>query len=56
MTYFNDNIMNNNEQSTNGNTQLNSGRSNLNNRVSRFMMLGRSKKVAWDAKRRNRTI
>ena len=56
MTYFNNNIMNNNEQSTNGNTQLNSERSNLNNRVSRFMMLGRSKKVAWDARRRNRTI
>ena len=48
--------MNNSEQSTNGNTQLNSERSNLNNRVSRFMMLGRSKKVAWDNARRNRTI
>lgn len=56
MIYFNNNIMNNNEQSTNGNTQLNSERSNLNNRVSRFMMLGRSKKVAWDSRRRNRTI
>ena len=48
--------MNNNEQSNNGNTQLNSERSNLNNRVSRFIMLGRSKKVLWDGRRRNRTI
>lgn len=46
----------NSEQSNNGNTQLNSERSNLNNRVSRFIMLGRSKKVLWDSRRRNRTI
>jgi hypothetical protein len=46
----------NSEQSNNGNTQLNNERASLNNRVSKFMMLGRSKKVLWDGRRRNRTI
>lgn len=44
------------EQSNNGNTQINNERNNLNSRVSRFRMLGKSKKVQWDGRRRNRTI
>tara|TARA_R110001606_G_scaffold194440_1_gene342192 strand:- start:415 stop:558 length:144 start_codon:yes stop_codon:yes gene_type:complete len=40
----------------NGNTQINTERSNLNNRVSKYRMLGGSKKVQWDGLRRNRTI
>jgi hypothetical protein len=41
---------------TNGNTQLNNEIGNFNQRVSKFTMLGKSKKVQWDSKRRNRTI
>ena len=40
----------------NGNTQLNSERSNLNNRVSKFVLLSKSKKIQWDSMRRHRTI
>jgi|EP01047_Picozoa_sp_COSAG01_P022421 hypothetical protein len=43
-------------ESKNGNTQLNSERTNLNNRVSKFTMLGKTKRVQWEEKRRNRTI
>ena len=46
----------NGEQSNNGNTQINHERASLNSRVSRFRMLGKSKKVQWDGRRRNRTI
>lgn len=46
----------NSEHSTNGNTQINHERANLNSRVSRFKMLGQTKKVQWDGRRRNRTI
>jgi len=55
MIYFKINTMAEIKQ-TNGNTQLNSERSNLNNRVSKFLILGKSKKVQWDSMRRNRTI
>jgi hypothetical protein len=41
---------------TNGNTQLNTERNKLNNRVSKFSMLSKSKKVQWDSMRRHRTI
>ena len=44
------------ERSNDGNSQLNSERSNHNTRVSRYVMLGKSKKVIWEASRRNRTI
>lgn len=46
----------NGEQSNNGNTQINHERASLNSRVSRFRMLGQTKKVQWDGRRRNRTI
>ncbi len=36
------------EKSNNGNNQLNSERASLNNRVSRYRILGQSKKVMWD--------
>jgi hypothetical protein len=50
----NDNYMNN--ESQNGNTQLNSERSNFNRKVSVLRMLGATKKVQWDGRRRYRTI
>jgi len=40
----------------NGNNQLNTERENFNNRVGKKAILGRSKKIAWNQKRRNRTI
>jgi len=40
----------------NGNTQLNTERTNVNNRVNRYNMLSKSKKVQWDGVRRNRSI
>ena len=40
----------------NGNNQLNTERENFNDRVGKKAMLGKTKKVAWDNKRRNRTI
>jgi|TARA_B110000977_G_scaffold179125_1_gene237421 hypothetical protein len=45
-----------NNKQTNGNTQLNSERGSFNERVSKMSLLGKSKKVQWDSKRRNRTI
>jgi len=45
-----------NSESPNGNTQLNSERSNFNRKVSVLRMLGSSKKVQWDGRRRYRTI
>jgi hypothetical protein len=44
------------QQSNNGQTQVNSTRETFNAKVSRLSMLGRSKKVAWDNVRRNRSI
>jgi hypothetical protein len=44
------------QDSNNGNTQLNSERAKVNQRVSRYAMLGKSRKVYWDGARRNRTI
>jgi hypothetical protein len=51
MTYFKMS-----KEQSNGNSQLNSERTNVNNRVSRYRMLSKSKKVIWDSARRNRTI
>ena len=48
--------MTTNQQSNNGNTQVNSMRETFNHKVSRLSMLGKSKKVAWDNQRRNRSI
>jgi hypothetical protein len=45
-----------NTEQSNGNTQLNSERAKVNQRVSRYAMLGKSRKVYWDGARRNRTI
>lgn len=45
----------NNEQA-NGNTQLNIDRNSFNVRVSRFSMLGKTKKVQWSDRRRHRNI
>jgi hypothetical protein len=45
-----------NIEQSNGNTQLNAERAKVNQRVSRYTMLGRSRKVYWDGVRRNRTI
>lgn len=43
-------------QSNNGNTQVNNARNSFNSKVSKFKILGSSKKVAWDNMRRNRAI
>ena len=38
---------------SNGNTQLNGIRSTFNDKVSRLRILGSTRKVAWDNRRRN---
>ena len=43
-------------QQSNGNTQLNGVRETFNSRVSKLKLLGSSRKVAWDNRRRNRAI
>lgn len=43
-------------QSNNGNTQLNGVRNSFNEKVSKLRILGNSKKVIWDGRRRNRSI
>lgn len=40
----------------NGQPHTNDTRNTFNNRVSRYRMLGNTKKVQWDSKRRNRSI
>jgi hypothetical protein len=40
----------------NGNTQVNQTRNSFNDKVSKLRILGSTKKVAWDSKRRNRAI
>ena len=45
-----------NQQSNSGNEQLNATRNSFNNKVSKYRMLGGSKKVQWDSARRNRSI
>ncbi len=46
----------NNNNQDNGNTQLNSLRNDFNEKLSKKFYLGNTKKVAWDSRRRNRTI
>jgi len=43
-------------QNNNGNTQLNSTRDSFNSNVSKLRMLGNTKRVQWDDRRRNRSI
>jgi hypothetical protein len=43
-------------QQPNGNTQLNGVRDSFNSNVSKLSMLGATKKVQWDDRRRNRAI
>ena len=50
------NKYNMNNESQNGNSQLNSERSNFNRKVCSLRMMGQSKKVIWDGRRRFRTI
>ncbi len=45
-----------NQQSNNGNEQLNNARNSFNYKVSKLRMLGNTKKVYWDGRRRNRAI
>jgi hypothetical protein len=45
-----------NNQSNNGNTQINQTRNSFNDKVAKLSILGASKKVAWDNRRRNRAI
>jgi|14BtaG_2_1085337.scaffolds.fasta_scaffold02346_15 hypothetical protein len=44
------------KEQNNGNTQLNKERESFNDRVNRFSVLGKTKKVQWDASRRHRNI
>ncbi len=48
--------MPNGSEQQNGNTQLNLDRNAFNQKVSRFLMLGKTKKVKWSDKRRYRNI
>lgn len=43
-------------QQKNGNNQLNAEREQFNDRVEKKAFMGKTKKVAWNKKRRNRTI
>lgn len=40
----------------NGQPHTNNTRNTYNNRVGRYIMLGTTKKVQWDGRRRNRSI
>lgn len=48
--------MTTNQDTNNGQTQVNTIRNSFNNKVSRLSMLGKTKKVQWDGRRRNRSI
>jgi hypothetical protein len=48
--------MTTNQETNNGQTQVNQTRNSFNDKVSAYRMLGATKKVAWDNKRRNRAI
>ncbi len=48
--------MTTNQDTNNGQTQVNTVRNSFNNKVSRLSMLGKTKKVQWDGRRRNRSI
>ena len=44
------------QETNNGQTQINQVRNSFNGKVSKYKMLGASKKVQWDNTRRNRAI
>lgn len=48
--------MTTNQETNNGQTQVNQTRNSFNNKVSKYRLLGNSKKVQWDNSRRNRSI
>jgi len=48
--------MTTNQESNNGQTQINQSRNSFNSKVSKYRMLGSTKKVQWDSARRNRSI
>ncbi len=48
--------MTTNQETNNGQTQVNQARNSFNNKVSKYRILGGSKKVQWDNVRRNRAI
>jgi hypothetical protein len=48
--------MTTNQQNNSGQTQINSARETFNSKVSRLSMMGKTKKVQWDGRRRNRSI
>ena len=48
--------MTTNQETNNGQTQINQSRNSFNHKVSKYSMLGKSKKVTWDSTRRNRSI
>jgi len=48
--------MTTNQETNNGQTQINQTRNSFNGKVSKYKMLGSSKKVKWDSVRRNRSI
>jgi hypothetical protein len=43
-------------EQSNGNTQVNSTRDSYNNKVSKLNMLGSTKRLEWEGKRRHRSI
>ena len=49
-------VMTTNQETNNGQTQVNQTRNSFNDKVSKYRMLGNSKKVQWDNARRNRSI
>ena len=48
--------MTTNQETNNGQTQVNQTRNSFNDKVSKYRLLGNSKKVLWDNSRRNRSI
>ena len=48
--------MTTNQETNNGQTQINKTRNSFNDKVSKYRMLGTSKKIQWDSARRNRSI
>ena len=44
------------ENQNNGNSQLNGVREDSNNKVNKLSLLGKTKRVAWNSNRRNRSI
>jgi hypothetical protein len=45
-----------NQETNNGQTQVNQTRNSFNDKISKYRMLGSSRKIQWDNARRNRSI